>query len=1376
MENTENIIGFVEHFEPTAIQGWALRHDGKPIHLGLHIDGSRYPLDAAWSERSDVAQQHGAQFMISGFRCTLPREVTMAVKDALRNSKPLEVHADGVVLQNVAKMPIAASLLQAEPLLASVRSDELNCVIESWGHFTIDGWAVVSGHAPANYSLVGNGVALDCTVMTCKRPDVAQALGIATLDAGFEIELPGYLWEAVPEDEDARLEIRAGDLVLTAEPLVLSHVKAARWISEICRMNEGQDKQYRLLLALEHVHYGKLYELLDDDTRILLRHFAIRMQLDDFIEGHQIDSAGVEAPAQSPVQALLERALRVLNARLVGSADSVLSHVRVVLQEERLIGEARDRFLMAIVPLLCKSGEFPALSEFMSLSRLIQLEEASGLWEMSLALPALARAADVQRASGVLLNMSKRLDHGWLNTECVRYVIEETLRLEAEGLVEPNQAEELRHSFVALLDGFKGEWFSRLHDLELVEAMLLVIGKIGNYSDAHRRDMVTAAIRIYGLCPPFWERMPLYLIEGNHDLVMGFNAWNILSKAFAKPNDALVLHLPEILDSIQYFMRQNSKEANNVLREVIANTLPNFDGSIPPVCRQLVDILVANDRVESMRIAASPSSGCLSDTVLLENVFGSLNETLRVNNGRHPCSPVFEMQREASRLLREASVYFEKSDINSISTCIAALHEKSIILSANSNYFLGADLLAQSYRIAQPCNLPERNSIILRLDEMLHKAISRTSGNGILPMPIQASIAQLVALPNDDLLTPFLNEIEALIRHRFGDRYEYIFKSNSSTSLIDVAGRGWPSGILVVIYSCRKYLESRVAAIRRTWMQDLERRNIPYIVLVGDGDNTLKGDILALDVPDHYEDLPKKTLRLFDWVYQHTNAQYVLKIDDDCYLDVDSYLESLTYRKYAYYGQIVVCKDGEMDRRWHMSKSQSRHSRRTLDKSPEPSIYAKGGGAYTLSREAIKLLLQTARTDAGKRLTAASYMEDKLVGDLLAMSGIMPSNEDYEFFYRQRGHGNGIPVSLWENTFFPSKISPTQVVHLDNVEDQAVASEYAKSDALWPKKIWPTYCLPSIDFNKNQLELITDLVRVEALQRHNIVVVAVVRNEIIMLPHFLEHYRKLGIKYFIFVDNCSNDGTTEYLNSQNDVVLYSCDTEYKHSHYGVSWQQAVISNHCLGKWVIIADADEFLVFENSENVTLSSFIEKGELEGFNGFIVHMIDMYPFGDLGDAKMSEMNPFDAAPFFDKDAQIELVYGGGHFSNSQNYVNGLRHRLAPSRINAYVSQKYAVFKYFPWIRFSEGVHYSANMNVSTRPVYFAHFKYHSEFKNKVIQEIKRKQHYNNAEEYFKYLAMLSESKGGFGAKEISVKYENSFSFANLFGHLIYKWKSNQ
>jgi hypothetical protein len=331
-----------------------------------------------------------------------------------------------------------------------------------------------------------------------------------------------------------------------------------------------------------------------------------------------------------------------------------------------------------------------------------------------------------------------------------------------------------------------------------------------------------------------------------------------------------------------------------------------------------------------------------------------------------------------------------------------------------------------------------------------------------------------------------------------------------------------------------------------------------------------------------------------------------------------------------------------------------------------------------------------------------------------------------------------------------------------------VAASKSASLEITPYKLWPTHVgaqLSDDQGSRNQLELLSPCAKLALIEQAAVVVVAVMRNEKVMLPHFLAHYRKLGVSCFVVVDNLSTDGTRETLLEQPDVVLYSADTEYKGSHYGVSWQQAVLGNHCLGKWVLVADADELLVYDDCESRPLPALVEEAQVQGCDAVRVVMIDMYPEGELAQADLERHDPFEVAGCFDAQPLVAWNLGRGAFSNTTPLMSALRHRLMPEGDPAlFTTQKFALFRYQPWVRVSEGLHFAAGLQVASCPAWFAHFKYHAAFQAKVVAEVQRKQHFNSAEEYRKYLALLSEASGGFHAPGVSRSYGGSHSFATL------------
>ena len=224
------------------------------------------------------------------------------------------------------------------------------------------------------------------------------------------------------------------------------------------------------------------------------------------------------------------------------------------------------------------------------------------------------------------------------------------------------------------------------------------------------------------------------------------------------------------------------------------------------------------------------------------------------------------------------------------------------------------------------------------------------------------------------------------------------------------------------------------------------------------------------------------------------------------------------------------------------------------------------------------------------------------------------------------------------------------------------AEELKEKPGLLPKKLWPSYNPPVFGYDENLLELLTEQEILLSLLQEELMVVAVTFNEMLMLPHFLEYYRSLGFSCFIIADNLSNDGIREYPFEQEDVIQYSADSQYKSSLSRVAWQQAMLANHCLEKWALVADIDEFLVYPGSEEKPLSALTQELDRAGHNAVQIFMIDMYPEGSLEEADLSRASPFAVADYFDWNAIKTWNLSKGYFSDSIQYTSSLRHRLSP------------------------------------------------------------------------------------------------------------------
>ena len=349
-------------------------------------------------------------------------------------------------------------------------------------------------------------------------------------------------------------------------------------------------------------------------------------------------------------------------------------------------------------------------------------------------------------------------------------------------------------------------------------------------------------------------------------------------------------------------------------------------------------------------------------------------------------------------------------------------------------------------------------------------------------------------------------------------------------------------------------------------------------------------------------------------------------------------------------------------------------------------------------------------------------------------------------------------MPAWENGFLPFAGSGIKLAHLDGHERQQQVLSGSRDP--WPRsfKVWPSAQPARLGWRSNTLDLICDPGKLGRVNEADVAVIACLRNERLMLPHFLDHYRARGVAGFLIADNGSDDGSFEYLADQPDVALFTVDTDYSASHYGVSWQQALMANFRVGRWSLVADADELVLFgAQADGGGLPDLTARMEAEGADAARVFMLDMYPHGPLSDADFTTAPPFEQAAFVDAQPFLQVSGARGPYSNSPTWTSALRHRLMPgSRAELFVAQKYAMLRYQPWMRLSAGLHFVANARVARQEMIFAHFKYNAAFHARAQAEVARQQHFNNAEEYRKYLMLAAEGQTVLFDPAISVRWD--------------------
>ncbi|MCY4335477.1 MAG: glycosyltransferase family 2 protein [Litoreibacter sp.] len=258
------------------------------------------------------------------------------------------------------------------------------------------------------------------------------------------------------------------------------------------------------------------------------------------------------------------------------------------------------------------------------------------------------------------------------------------------------------------------------------------------------------------------------------------------------------------------------------------------------------------------------------------------------------------------------------------------------------------------------------------------------------------------------------------------------------------------------------------------------------------------------------------------------------------------------------------------------------------------------------------------------------------------------------------------------------------------------------------------------------------------------------RNERRRLPFFLQYYRELGIDHFFFVDNGSDDGTTEYLQAQADVSIFTTMHSYKKARYGVDWTQWLQRLYGHGHWCLTVDADEFFVYAFCDTRPIRALTDWLDASSVRSFGCLMLDLYPKGPINSVVYEEgQNPIEVAPWFDSgNYTIErnpyywnLWIQGGPRAR-QFFGESARHAPAMNKIPLVKWHRNYVYISSTHMLLPRGLNlvYDDKGGEKTSGC-LLHAKFLDTFSDKSSEEMKRQQHYANSREYSVYNRQLDE-----------------------------------
>jgi glycosyl transferase family 2 len=273
------------------------------------------------------------------------------------------------------------------------------------------------------------------------------------------------------------------------------------------------------------------------------------------------------------------------------------------------------------------------------------------------------------------------------------------------------------------------------------------------------------------------------------------------------------------------------------------------------------------------------------------------------------------------------------------------------------------------------------------------------------------------------------------------------------------------------------------------------------------------------------------------------------------------------------------------------------------------------------------------------------------------------------------------------------------------------------------------------------------IVATPPLRNGDIALVTMVRNEAQRLPAFLKHYRKLGVNRFFVIDNASTDETHDILAGAPGVDLWLARGEYKKGR--LLWLSALIHAFAREAWVVVADADEFLVYDGMETHDLHALAQRLEGSGEGWLRAVLIDLYGKGPIRTTGWPSGDPLGAQWFFDFSSYTTKkggLWGGPRSRVFSTEASPFRNNLGKYPLARFDAASGLTNIHYP---------YPYHKHDDAPRAALLHLKFTSDFVALVERAVVEKQFWQEAKEYRIYKEALDREPS------LSMFYEGSMLY---------------
>lgn len=261
-----------------------------------------------------------------------------------------------------------------------------------------------------------------------------------------------------------------------------------------------------------------------------------------------------------------------------------------------------------------------------------------------------------------------------------------------------------------------------------------------------------------------------------------------------------------------------------------------------------------------------------------------------------------------------------------------------------------------------------------------------------------------------------------------------------------------------------------------------------------------------------------------------------------------------------------------------------------------------------------------------------------------------------------------------------------------------------------------------------------------------LLVVCLVRNGRHYVEPFMDHYRRLGVRHVVFLDNGSDDGTVEALKGYKDVTVLQTPLPYKDYKYAM--KQYLMRCFGDGRWCLYVDIDELFDYPRSDVVSLRRLLSYLSERGYTAVLAHMLDMFPEEPVGGRGPEDRDPREAHRFYDI-SQVQRTWYTYSWRMAENVAGSEDLKVFHGGIRRAVFDLGVNLSKHPLVFMDEKVRPMDNSSHRTNNAYVAdvscvlyHYKFLDNFRELTERAIQEGSYFDGSAEYRRYKEVLEET----------------------------------